>query len=97
MIGSVFRLKSIKCDENQVWIIQMTLCSDDEHDLKQVLMYMNQLPSNHPLISSVYEDLGQLESLALKKETELSTDSSINETKKISGKWVRVVTIFSLL
>ncbi|CAF3332715.1 unnamed protein product [Rotaria socialis] len=75
----------------------MTLCNDDEHDLKQVLTYMKQqigsgetnlrtsgkvlcrmgkfdlaekylksllkeLPSNHPLISSVYEDLGQLAS-----------------------------------
>ncbi|CAF3583241.1 unnamed protein product [Rotaria socialis] len=136
MIGSIFRLKSIKRDENQVWIIQMTLCNDDEHDLKQVLTYMKQqigsgetnlrtlgkvlcrmgkfdlaekylkrllkeLPSNHPLISSVYEDLGQLasqtghfnmsvqwhqKSLAFKNEIELSTNSNINEIKTFSTK-----------
>ncbi|CAF2096809.1 unnamed protein product [Rotaria magnacalcarata] len=136
MIGSIFRLKSIKRDENQVWIIQMTLCSDDENDLKQVLTYMKkqigsgetnlrtlgkvlcrmgkfdladkyfkrllkELPSNHPLISSVYEDLGQLasqtghfdmsvqwhqKSLALKNEIELSTNSNINEIKTFSAK-----------
>ncbi|CAF4193173.1 unnamed protein product, partial [Adineta steineri] len=75
----------------------MTLCNDDEHDLKQVLMHMKQqieneetnlrtlgkllwkmgkfdlaekyfnrflqeLPSNDPLLSSLYEDLGGLAS-----------------------------------
>jgi tetratricopeptide (TPR) repeat protein len=40
MLGSIFRLKSIDRGEDQVWIVRMTLCSDDEHDLKQVLAYM---------------------------------------------------------
>ena len=41
MLGSIFRLNKIsRSTDDQVWIIQMTLCGDDEHDLKQVLMYM---------------------------------------------------------
>ncbi|CAF1020693.1 unnamed protein product [Adineta steineri] len=42
MIGSIFRLNNINRDDNQIWIIKMTLCDEDEHDLKQVLMYMKQ-------------------------------------------------------
>ncbi|CAF1126392.1 unnamed protein product [Adineta steineri] len=42
MIGSIFRLNSISLDNNNIWIIKMTLCNDDEHDLKQILMYMKQ-------------------------------------------------------
>ncbi|CAF1352377.1 unnamed protein product [Adineta steineri] len=42
MIGSIFRLKSINRNDKQIWIIEITLCSDDEYDLKQVLMYMKQ-------------------------------------------------------
>ncbi|CAF0747207.1 unnamed protein product [Adineta steineri] len=41
MLGSIFRLNSIiRDDENEIWIIQMCLCSDDEHNLKQILMDM---------------------------------------------------------
>jgi hypothetical protein len=42
MIGSIFRLNEIKCNDDHIWIVRMTLCSDDEHDLKQVLKYMKQ-------------------------------------------------------
>ncbi|CAF1209362.1 unnamed protein product [Adineta steineri] len=40
MLGSIFRLDDITLGDDQVWIIHMTLCSDDEHDLKQVLTDM---------------------------------------------------------
>ncbi len=40
MLGSIFRLDKITRDDDHFWIIQMTLCSDDEHDLKQVLTDM---------------------------------------------------------
>ncbi len=41
MIGSIFRLESIYQNDKQIWIIKMTLSSDEEeHGLKQVLMYM---------------------------------------------------------
>ncbi|CAF1478908.1 unnamed protein product [Adineta steineri] len=46
MIGSIFRLNSIDRGDDQIWIIKMTLCNDDEHDLKQVLMYMKQQIEN---------------------------------------------------
>jgi tetratricopeptide (TPR) repeat protein len=42
MLGSIFRLNDISCDDDQVWIIRMTLCGDEEHDLKQVLVHMKQ-------------------------------------------------------
>ncbi|CAF1065697.1 unnamed protein product [Adineta steineri] len=40
MIGSFFRLNNITRSDDQIWIIKMTLCNDDEHDLKRVLMHM---------------------------------------------------------
>ncbi|CAF3836789.1 unnamed protein product [Rotaria sp. Silwood1] len=96
MLGSIFHLNSIKRNENnQIWIIQMTLCSENEPDLKQILMhtkqklsdretnlrtlgkilwdtgkfdlaekylteFLNQLPSNDPSLSSIYDDLSKV-------------------------------------
>lgn len=40
MIGSIFRLESIAQNETKVWIVRMTLSSNEEHGLQQVLMYM---------------------------------------------------------
>ena len=40
MLGSIFRVDNIRCGENQVWIISMNLCSDDEHELNQVLVHI---------------------------------------------------------
>ncbi|CAF1143683.1 unnamed protein product [Rotaria sp. Silwood1] len=43
MLGSIFRLKSIhRSGDSQVWVIRMVLCSDNEHELKHVLMDMKQ-------------------------------------------------------
>ncbi|CAF4702692.1 unnamed protein product, partial [Rotaria socialis] len=43
MLGSIFRLQNVKrSSDSRVWIVRMTLCSDDEHDLKKVLIYMKQ-------------------------------------------------------
>ncbi|CAF1417932.1 unnamed protein product [Rotaria sp. Silwood1] len=43
MLGSIFRLDSVNCNKSdQVWIIEMTLCNEEEHRLKQVLMDMKQ-------------------------------------------------------
>ncbi|CAF4076836.1 unnamed protein product, partial [Adineta steineri] len=130
MIGSIFRLNSIDHNDDQIWIIKMTLCDDDEHDLKQVLMYMKQqieneeinlrtlgkllwkmgkldlaekyfnrllqeLPSNDPLLSNLYEDLGELasqtgdydmsvqwhqKSLAIKNKNQLTVNPTIKKT-----------------
>ncbi|CAF1515355.1 unnamed protein product, partial [Rotaria magnacalcarata] len=41
MLGSIFHLKSVtRSSDGQVWIVRMTLCSDDQCDLKQVLLDM---------------------------------------------------------
>ena len=40
MLGSIFRLHNVTLEDDQLWIIKMTLCSDDEHDLKQLLKHM---------------------------------------------------------
>lgn len=40
MFGSIFRVNNICYGENQVWIIGMTLCSDNAHELKNVLEHI---------------------------------------------------------
>jgi tetratricopeptide (TPR) repeat protein len=43
MIGSIFRLDNVKRSKNgHVWIIRMTLCNDEEYDLREVLMDMKE-------------------------------------------------------
>ncbi|UJR32021.1 hypothetical protein I4U23_019490 [Adineta vaga] len=34
MPGTIFRFKSIQIDENQLWIIQLVLCSENDHHLR---------------------------------------------------------------
>lgn len=48
MLGSIFRLKSVHCDQNRIWIVQMNLCSDDDHDLKAVLEHMREQNGKGP-------------------------------------------------
>ncbi len=40
MLGSVFRLKNIRLDENQIWHIEMKLCSDHDCDLQAIFDHM---------------------------------------------------------
>ncbi|CAF3088666.1 unnamed protein product [Rotaria sp. Silwood2] len=43
MLGSIFRLNSVSRSGNdQLWIIQLTLCSETEHDLRHVLKHLQQ-------------------------------------------------------
>ncbi|CAF0925937.1 unnamed protein product [Adineta steineri] len=37
---SIFRLNNINRNDDKIRIIKITLCNNDEHDLKQVLIYM---------------------------------------------------------
>ncbi|CAF1540791.1 unnamed protein product [Adineta ricciae] len=46
MVGSIFRLDAISCTTDCVWIIRMTLCSGNEHDLKDVLVHMKKQNGN---------------------------------------------------
>ncbi|UJR29681.1 hypothetical protein I4U23_017229 [Adineta vaga] len=40
MFGSIFRLNKIRQGSNGIWNIQVTLCSDQENDLKEVIEHM---------------------------------------------------------
>jgi hypothetical protein len=42
MLGSIFRLTDISLNDNQVWIIRMELCGEDEHSLVRILKDMKQ-------------------------------------------------------
>ncbi|CAF1237620.1 unnamed protein product [Adineta ricciae] len=40
MVGSIFQLVGIRNDDGQTWIIQMSLCSDDDHHLQVIFEHM---------------------------------------------------------
>jgi hypothetical protein len=40
MFGSIFRILNIQQDQNRVWIIQLKLSSDQDHNLKRVVDYI---------------------------------------------------------
>ncbi|CAF4215772.1 unnamed protein product, partial [Adineta steineri] len=66
MLGSIFCLNSIiHDDENQIWIIEMCLCSDNEHNLKQILMDMkNEIgngETNLCILGKVVRRMGHLD------------------------------------
>ncbi|CAF2104698.1 unnamed protein product [Rotaria magnacalcarata] len=42
MIGSIFHLKSIRRQNDKYWIIQLTMCSNDQHDLANLFQYMKE-------------------------------------------------------
>lgn len=40
MVGSIFRITSVSNDGGEIWTIRMTLCSDDDHELKTIFEHM---------------------------------------------------------
>jgi tetratricopeptide (TPR) repeat protein len=83
MAGSVFRLDDIHMDEDQRWIINMTLCSDHDHDLKSVVDHMKDqygteqtrlLVFGHVLVDMAHFDDAEKYYLRLLKE--LAPDDS---------------------
>ncbi len=40
MLGSIFRLVNISCNDDRLWIIHMTLSSGNDHDLKPIFEHM---------------------------------------------------------
>ena len=66
MTGSIFRVENIFVDENQFWIIRMTLCDDNQHDLKDVLKYMKKQigkgETNLRILAKVLWEIGELNS-----------------------------------
>lgn len=81
MLGSIFRLDNITRDDDQVWIIQMTLCSDDDHDLKQVFIDMKNQSgigeTNLHSLGKLLWNMGKLD-LAEKYYTRLLNELSPN-------------------
>ncbi|CAF1401281.1 unnamed protein product [Adineta steineri] len=57
MTGSIFQLNNINRNDDQIWIIKMTLCNDDEHDLKQALMYKKQQIENEEINLQTFGNL----------------------------------------
>jgi tetratricopeptide (TPR) repeat protein len=84
MLGSVFRLNSIIREDDEVWIIKMTLCSDNEHDLKQVLTDMKDRngirdgETNFHTLGKLLWNMGKLD-LAEKYYTRFITEISPND------------------
>ncbi|CAF3665526.1 unnamed protein product [Rotaria sp. Silwood1] len=66
MLGSIFRLDSIDYrNDDQVWFIRMTLCSEKEHALKNVLIYMKQQlgsgETNLRILGKVLSEMGKFD------------------------------------
>jgi len=65
MIGSIFHIKSVVLDNEQMWNIQLDLCSDHEHKLKDVLSYMKEKmgigPTNLRILGDILWKMGKLD------------------------------------
>ncbi|CAF1396302.1 unnamed protein product [Adineta steineri] len=87
MIGSIFRLNNINRNDDEIWIIKMTLCNDGEHDLKQVLMYMRQQIENEEInlqtLGKLLCEMGEFD-LAEKYLTRLLNQLPSNDPLHIS-------------
>ncbi|CAF0829269.1 unnamed protein product [Adineta steineri] len=98
MVGSIFRLESMKCNDDRIWIFQMTLCGDD--DLREQLgngkidlteMYLHHFLKEFPLNDPLYINLVQLglqkddyEKTIQWQEKQLTiSDSNTNETNSL--------------
>jgi hypothetical protein len=65
MLGSIFRIESVRLDEKDVSVTHMSLCNEDVHELKSVIMYMQQqtesAETNLHTLGKVLWDMGELE------------------------------------
>ncbi|CAF1209817.1 unnamed protein product [Didymodactylos carnosus] len=65
MLGSIFRLESVHFDkQQQIWVADLDLCNEDDHDLKQVFDYMKkEIGSETTLISlgNLFNVMGELD------------------------------------
>ena len=87
MIGSIFRLESIVQNEAKVWIVRMTLSSNEEHGLQQVLMYMKgQIESGDTTLRTLGKFLWRMgkfdlaETYLLRLLKEIESDDPLNST-----------------
>ncbi len=57
MLGSIFRIESVFQEDDGIWIIQMSLCSDNDHDLKPLFQHLKcniENPANSVLQFSLH-------------------------------------------
>jgi tetratricopeptide (TPR) repeat protein len=88
MLGSIFRLQSIKRnDKDDIWIIRMIFCNDDEHDLKKVLMSMKQEMGNEETnlqtLGKILSEMGKFE-LAERYFIRLLNELPPNDSLRVS-------------
>ncbi|CAF4213194.1 unnamed protein product, partial [Didymodactylos carnosus] len=64
MLGSIFRLESVHYDkEQEIWLADLDLCNEDDHDLKQVFDHMKkEMGSETTLISlgNLFWEMGDM-------------------------------------
>jgi tetratricopeptide (TPR) repeat protein len=88
MIGSIFRLESIDQNDTHVWIVRMSLSSDEEQrGLRQVLMYMKGQSENEETslrtLGKVLWKMGKFdlaEKYFIRLMKELESDDPLNST-----------------
>ncbi len=65
MLGSIFQIYSVDCDEDGTWIIQMNLCSDHDQVLKSIFQYLRKESKRCELdllaFGNVLHDMGEFE------------------------------------
>ncbi|CAF0761447.1 unnamed protein product [Didymodactylos carnosus] len=65
MLGSIFRLESVHYDKEQhMWVADLDLCNEDDHDLKEVFAHMKkEMGSETTLISlgDLFREMGELD------------------------------------
>jgi tetratricopeptide (TPR) repeat protein len=65
MIGCVFRLMDIRqSDDDEMWIIRMKLCGDNEHDMKKLFEHMKKYYAGGDVLSfgRVLREMGKFDS-----------------------------------
>ncbi len=65
MLGSIFQIHNVDCDEDGTWIIQMNLCSDHDQVLKSIFHYLRKESKRCELdllaFGNVLHDMGEFE------------------------------------
>lgn len=63
MLGSIFQIESVCCDEDGIWIIQLALYSDHDHVLKSIFYYLrkesNRCDLDLLVFGNVLHDMGE--------------------------------------
>ncbi|CAF1179093.1 unnamed protein product [Adineta steineri] len=65
MVGSIFKINKIRKDSHGIWIIQMSLCSFDDHQLQSLFQHMKNEPgekeTNLLKFSRILRKMGKFE------------------------------------